>query len=88
MPEQAPVYGFDSFQGLPGDWRNGFPKAAFDLLRVPYEQVEVPGPIRVVLRRTGSRIELRRKPAVSLWARSDGGYTLALGAGHMPTPPP
>jgi predicted O-methyltransferase YrrM len=28
---QAPVYGFDSFQGLPGDWRNGFPKAAFDL---------------------------------------------------------
>ena len=21
---QAPVYGFDSFKGLPGDWRNGF----------------------------------------------------------------
>jgi predicted O-methyltransferase YrrM len=28
---QAKVYGFDSFKGLPADWRNGFPKAAFDL---------------------------------------------------------
>lgn len=28
---QAKVFGFDSFKGLPGDWRNGFPKAAFSL---------------------------------------------------------
>merc|ERR1719253_745474 len=27
----VPVYGFDSFQGLPGQWRAGFDKGAFDL---------------------------------------------------------
>jgi len=27
----ADVYGFDSFDGLPADWRSGYPKGAFEL---------------------------------------------------------
>lgn len=33
-PHQT-VYGFDSFEGLPEDWRPGFPKGAFALGRLP-----------------------------------------------------
>ncbi|QFZ16182.1 class I SAM-dependent methyltransferase [Saccharothrix syringae] len=29
------VYGFDSFQGLPEDWRNGFPAGTFDVDGLP-----------------------------------------------------
>jgi hypothetical protein len=29
------VYGFDSFEGLPEDWRNGFPAGAFDVDGLP-----------------------------------------------------
>lgn len=31
IAEHMPVIGFDSFEGLPEDWREGFPKGAFDL---------------------------------------------------------
>lgn len=30
IAEKMPVIGFDSFEGLPEDWRDGFPKGAFD----------------------------------------------------------
>lgn len=39
-----PVYGFDSFHGLPEDWRPGFPAGAFDVPTPP----EVPGAELVV----------------------------------------
>lgn len=38
------VYGFDSFQGLPEDWRTGFPAQMFEVDRLP----EVPGTELVV----------------------------------------
>ena len=31
----GPVYGFDSFQGLPEDWRRGFPAGSFDVDGIP-----------------------------------------------------
>ena len=30
-----PVYGFDSFEGLPNDWRDGFSKGHFDVAKLP-----------------------------------------------------
>ncbi|TWP51656.1 class I SAM-dependent methyltransferase [Lentzea tibetensis] len=38
------VYGFDSFEGLPEDWRNGFPAGAFNVDGLP----DVPGAELVV----------------------------------------
>ena len=38
------VYGFDSFEGLPEDWRNGFPAGTFDVEGLP----DVPGAELVV----------------------------------------
>ncbi|MET9628554.1 class I SAM-dependent methyltransferase [Lentzea sp. NPDC006480] len=38
------VYGFDSFEGLPEDWRNGFPAATFTMDGLP----DVPGAELVV----------------------------------------
>lgn len=35
IAEHMPVIGFDSFEGLPEDWREGFPKGAFDLSGQP-----------------------------------------------------
>jgi hypothetical protein len=32
---RGPVYGFDSFKGLPEDWRDGFPKGFFETSLVP-----------------------------------------------------
>ena len=34
------VFGFDSFEGLPEDWRPGFPKARFSLLGAPPDVLE------------------------------------------------
>jgi hypothetical protein len=31
----GPVYGFDSFKGLPEDWRDGFPQGFFETSEVP-----------------------------------------------------
>lgn len=31
-----PVIGFDSFEGLPEDWRDGFPKGMFDTQGIPF----------------------------------------------------
>lgn len=31
IAQRVPVIGFDSFEGLPEDWRPGFPKGTFDL---------------------------------------------------------
>jgi len=31
----GPVYGFDSFKGLPEDWRDGFPKGYFETSQIP-----------------------------------------------------
>jgi hypothetical protein len=31
------IYGFDSFQGLPEDWRTGFPEGAFSEVAIPSE---------------------------------------------------
>ncbi|SHE69211.1 TylF/MycF/NovP-related O-methyltransferase [Streptoalloteichus hindustanus] len=42
--EGRAVYGFDSFQGLPEDWRTGFPAGAFDTEQLP----DVPGAELVV----------------------------------------
>lgn len=35
ISEHMPVIGFDSFEGLPEDWREGFPKGTFDLSEAP-----------------------------------------------------
>lgn len=35
IAEHMPVIGFDSFQGLPEDWRPGFPKGKFDIINNP-----------------------------------------------------
>lgn len=35
IAEHMPVIGFDSFEGLPEDWREGFPKGAFSLTEAP-----------------------------------------------------
>jgi hypothetical protein len=42
--EGKDVYGFDSFEGLPEDWRNGFPAATFTMDGLP----DVPGAELVV----------------------------------------
>ncbi|MET8761270.1 class I SAM-dependent methyltransferase [Lentzea sp. NPDC004782] len=42
--EGKDVYGFDSFEGLPENWRNGFPAGAFNVEGLP----EVPGAELVV----------------------------------------
>ncbi|MCP2258104.1 Macrocin-O-methyltransferase (TylF) [Streptoalloteichus tenebrarius] len=42
--EGREVYGFDSFQGLPEDWRTGFPAGSFDRDQLP----DVPGAELVV----------------------------------------
>jgi predicted O-methyltransferase YrrM len=41
----GPVYGFDSFEGLPEDWRSGFSKGAFagDLPPVPHNVTLIKG---------------------------------------------
>ena len=43
IAEHMPTCGFDSFQGLPEDWRPGFPKGSFatDPPTVPYAQIFV-----------------------------------------------
>lgn len=33
--EQRQVYGFDSFQGLPEFWRDGFDKRRFEITTIP-----------------------------------------------------
>ena len=39
-----PVIGFDSFEGLPEDWREGFPKGMFDMSKAPGVRVGFPPP--------------------------------------------
>lgn len=35
IAEHMPVIGLDSFEGLPEDWREGFPKGAFSMVEFP-----------------------------------------------------
>lgn len=48
IAERMPVVGFDSFEGLPEDWRPGFPKGKFNTggqppFRVPFNAMLVKG---------------------------------------------
>lgn len=40
IAEHMPVIGFDSFEGLPEDWREGFPKGTFEVRGI-HSQVDV-----------------------------------------------
>jgi len=41
---RQPLYGFDSFQGLPEDWRSEYPRGSFALQEIP----RFPEPIQIV----------------------------------------
>ena len=47
IAQQMPVIGFDSFEGLPEDWREGFPKGTFDDARL--RDGGVLGPNRLII---------------------------------------
>lgn len=49
IADHMPVIGLDSFEGLPEDWRPGFPKGKFDLSEAPGIRAGFPPPNAMII---------------------------------------